>query len=83
MSSENEVSRLSDCSTRSTRGATNVPEPRRCTSAPLSTSAATALRTVTRLSPLNCARSRSGGSASPAASAPLSIAAAICRPNCR
>ena len=34
MSSENEVSSDSACSTRSTRGATKVPEPRRCTSWP-------------------------------------------------
>ena len=35
MSSEKEVSSDSACSTRSTRGATKVPEPRRCTSAAL------------------------------------------------
>ena len=34
MSSENEVSSDSACSTLSTRGATKVPEPRRCTSRP-------------------------------------------------
>ncbi len=83
MSSENEVSALSDCSTRSTRGATNVPEPRRCTSAPEATSAATALRTVTRLNPVSAASSRSGGKASPGASPPLAIASAIRRPSRR
>ena len=34
MSSVNEVSSDSDCSTRSTRGATKVPEPCRCTRMP-------------------------------------------------
>ena len=48
MSSVKEVSRDSDCSTRSTRGATKVPEPWRCTSMPPLTRSCTALRTVTR-----------------------------------
>ena len=53
MSSVKEVSSDSDCSTRSTRGATKVPEPCRCTSRRASTSACTALRTVTRLRPVS------------------------------
>lgn len=88
MSSEKEVSALSDCSTRSTRdepnvGATNVPEPRRRASAPEATSAATALRAVTRLRPVRAASSRSGGSASPGASAPVAMPSAMRRPSCR
>ena len=65
----------SACSTRSTRGATKVPDPRRCTSWPDRTSACTALRTVTRLRPVSAAISRSGGRPSPGVSAPASIAA--------
>ena len=83
MSSENEVSSDSACSTLSTRGATNVPDPRRRTSWPPSTSASTARRTVTRLSPVSCASSRSDGRLSPGLSAPPSIAAAMRRPSCR
>ena len=83
MSSVNEVSSDSDCSTRSTRGATKVPEPRRCTSCPACTSSCTALRTVTRLSPVSCAISRSDGRLSPGRSAPGSIAAAMRRLSCR
>ena len=75
MSSEKEVSSDSACSTRSTRGATKVPEPRRCTSRPDCTSACTALRTVTRLSPVRLAISRSGGRLCPGSRAPASIAA--------
>ena len=79
MSSENEVSSDSACSTFSTRGATKVPEPRRCTSRPASTSVWTALRTVTRLRPVSAASSRSGGRLSPGLSAPDAIASPMVR----
>ena len=65
MSSVKEVSRDSDCSTRSMRGATKVPEPWRCTSMPPRTRSCTALRTVTRDTSALAAMSRSEGSASP------------------
>ena len=79
MSSENEVKSDSACSTFSTRGATKVPEPRRCTRWRACTSAPTARRTVTRLRPVICAISRSDGRLSPGLSVPDSIAAAIRR----
>ena len=74
MSSVKEVSSDSDCSTRSTRGATKVPEPCRCTSRPALTSACTALRTVTRLRPVSAAISRSDGRLSPGPRRRTSIA---------
>ena len=83
MSSVKEVSSDSDCSTRSTRGATKVPEPCRCTRMPPRTRSCTALRTVTRDTSALTAMSRSDGSASPGPMTPRRTASSIDFFSCR
>ena len=83
MSSVKLVSKLSACSSRSTRCATKVPDPRFCTNWPVPTKPSTALRTVTRLRPVIAAMSRSGGRLSPGRNRPVATASAIRRCNCR
>ena len=77
-----EVSRESDCCIRFVNGATDVPEPGRCTIRPSFTSSPTAFLTVTRETSAISAISRSDGRDSPAAICPERIDSSMCCRNC-